>query len=198
MENPRSKRRRIEDEDDRAGCRSLVCDSNGIIIAEMVFKCMICAHISDAISSAQKHYQAAHMQTPNGAPTPRQSSSTVTNRAMNNHFAPHDHESEEEDHEFENELELEAYRSQLNQNESNFSDQNDVPSNSQLDNVDSNFSDSFSESPEFEDAEPGPSILKKPGNFEAAPTPPTSYVPGRNSKGNRKLQHFCYISRLEL
>ena len=47
--------------DDRVGCRSLVCDSSGIIIAEMVYRCMICAFVSDSINSAQKHYKTSHM-----------------------------------------------------------------------------------------------------------------------------------------
>ena len=51
--------------DDRDGCRSLVCDSNGIIIAEMVYKCMLCAYISDSICDAQKHYQMRHIENEN-------------------------------------------------------------------------------------------------------------------------------------
>jgi hypothetical protein len=51
--------------DDRDGCRSLVCDSNGIIIAEMVYKCMLCAYISDSICDAQKHYQLKHIDDDN-------------------------------------------------------------------------------------------------------------------------------------
>lgn len=49
--------------DDRECCRSLVCDSNGIIIAEMVYRCMICAYITDSICDAQRHYQIRHMET---------------------------------------------------------------------------------------------------------------------------------------
>lgn len=55
--------------DDREGCRSLVCDSNGIIIAEMVYRCMICAFISDSICDAQRHYQVRHMDGDNQAST---------------------------------------------------------------------------------------------------------------------------------
>lgn len=47
--------------DDREGCRSLICDSNGIIIAEMVYRCMVCANISDSITDAQRHYQLKHI-----------------------------------------------------------------------------------------------------------------------------------------
>lgn len=52
-------------DDDREGCRSLVCDSNGIIVAEMVFRCMICAAVCDSISDAQKHYQRRHIDSAN-------------------------------------------------------------------------------------------------------------------------------------
>lgn len=48
---------------DRYGCRSLVCDANGIIIAEMVHRCMICAHISESINDARKHYQEVHFES---------------------------------------------------------------------------------------------------------------------------------------
>lgn len=49
--------------DDRYGCRSLVCDANGIIIAEMVHRCMICAHISESINDARSHYQQTHFES---------------------------------------------------------------------------------------------------------------------------------------
>ncbi|KAI1299988.1 hypothetical protein HDE_03653 [Halotydeus destructor] len=49
--------------DDREGCRSLVCDANGIIVAEMVYRCMICTTVSDCIADAQKHYRSKHMDT---------------------------------------------------------------------------------------------------------------------------------------
>ena len=51
----------IEARDDREGCRSLICDSNGIIVAEMVYRCMICANVADSIAEAQKHYQVKHI-----------------------------------------------------------------------------------------------------------------------------------------
>jgi len=50
------------DEREGSSCRSLVCDGNGIIIAEMVYRCMICAFISDSIGDAQRHYQVRHME----------------------------------------------------------------------------------------------------------------------------------------
>lgn len=47
--------------DERKGCRSLLCDANGIIIAEMVYRCMVCYSIHDFIGDVSKHYHAAHM-----------------------------------------------------------------------------------------------------------------------------------------
>ena len=43
-------------------CRSLVCDSSGIIIAEMVYRCMICYSVTDSINEAKDHYSMVHMQ----------------------------------------------------------------------------------------------------------------------------------------
>lgn len=43
-------------------CRSLVCDSTGIIIAEMVYRCMICNSVTDSITEARAHYQSNHME----------------------------------------------------------------------------------------------------------------------------------------
>ena len=58
------------------GCRSLICDSNGIIIAEMVYRCMVCANISDSIADAQRHYQLKHILNQN----------LINNSAMNNNY----------------------------------------------------------------------------------------------------------------
>jgi hypothetical protein len=49
--------------DEREGCRSLVCDANGIIIAEMVYRCMICSTVSESISDAKLHYHNNHIDT---------------------------------------------------------------------------------------------------------------------------------------
>jgi hypothetical protein len=46
--------------------RSLVCDSNGIIIAEMVYRCMICSAIHDLLDDAQTHYQSEHIEDNDG------------------------------------------------------------------------------------------------------------------------------------
>ena len=52
-----------EDEiDERKGCRSLVCDPTGIIIAETVYRCMICSFISDSVARSQSHYYKKHMK----------------------------------------------------------------------------------------------------------------------------------------
>lgn len=48
--------------DDGDKCRSLVCDPSGIIIAEMVYRCMICHYVSEAMAEARHHYQSVHMQ----------------------------------------------------------------------------------------------------------------------------------------
>ncbi|RWS25676.1 nuclear receptor-like protein [Leptotrombidium deliense] len=68
----------IEARDDREGCRSLICDSNGIIVAEMVYRCMICANVSDSIAEAQKHYQIKHILNEYNIPTPSNNSNTST------------------------------------------------------------------------------------------------------------------------
>lgn len=45
----------------KSGIRSLVCDTNGIIVAEMVYRCMICSAIHDVLDDAQSHYQTEHI-----------------------------------------------------------------------------------------------------------------------------------------
>ena len=49
----------------KSGIRSLVCDSNGIIVAEMVYRCMICSAIHDVLEEAQRHYQSEHIEDNN-------------------------------------------------------------------------------------------------------------------------------------
>ena len=46
----------------KTGIRSLVCDSNGIIVAEMVYRCMICSAIHEVLEDAQRHYQCEHIE----------------------------------------------------------------------------------------------------------------------------------------
>ncbi|RWS24988.1 nuclear receptor-like protein [Leptotrombidium deliense] len=48
--------------DERDGCRSLLCDTNGIIIAEMVYRCMRCSNVNDYMGEARKHYHDKHME----------------------------------------------------------------------------------------------------------------------------------------
>ena len=55
--------------DERRGCRSLICDPNGIIIAETVYRCMICCHISDSVARSQSHYYKHHMKDDERPPT---------------------------------------------------------------------------------------------------------------------------------
>ena len=45
----------------KSGIRSLVCDPNGIIVAEMVYRCMICSAIHDVLDDAQRHYKTEHI-----------------------------------------------------------------------------------------------------------------------------------------
>jgi len=47
--------------DDQDRCRSLVCDPNGIIVAEMVYRCMICFYVTDTMVEAKEHYTLKHM-----------------------------------------------------------------------------------------------------------------------------------------
>lgn len=48
--------------DDQERCRSLVCDPNGIIVAEMVYRCMICFYVSDTMPEARQHYVLKHIE----------------------------------------------------------------------------------------------------------------------------------------
>lgn len=48
--------------DDQERCRSLVCDPNGIIVAEMVYRCMICFYVSDTMQDARSHYVTKHIE----------------------------------------------------------------------------------------------------------------------------------------
>nr|XP_027197597.1 uncharacterized protein LOC113791944 [Dermatophagoides pteronyssinus] len=42
--------------------RSLICDNNGIIIAETVYRCMFCAKIVDTMDQIQLHYHCEHYE----------------------------------------------------------------------------------------------------------------------------------------
>lgn len=46
--------------DERYDCRALICDSNGIIIGETAYRCMICAQINDSIAETKQHYYENH------------------------------------------------------------------------------------------------------------------------------------------
>lgn len=49
----------------RAGSmtRSLVCDAQGIIVAETVFRCVRCATVLSSVPVAQQHYYQFHMES---------------------------------------------------------------------------------------------------------------------------------------
>lgn len=49
----------------RAGSmtRSLVCDAQGIIVAETVFRCVRCATVLSSVPVAQQHYYQCHMDS---------------------------------------------------------------------------------------------------------------------------------------
>lgn len=68
-------------------CRSLVCDSSGIIIAEMVYRCMICYYVTDSITESKAHYQSDHMNDDDEEceSTAQSNQSTLSNnRSFNN------------------------------------------------------------------------------------------------------------------
>lgn len=70
-------------------CRSLVCDSSGIIIAEMVYRCMICYYVTDSITEAKAHYQSDHMnddeEEDEETESPAQTNQALSsNRSFNN------------------------------------------------------------------------------------------------------------------
>jgi len=66
--------------DERRGCRSLICDDNGIIIAEMVYRCMICSLVTDSIAKAQAHYHKMHMKDTPGPPSQPHGKNTNVSR----------------------------------------------------------------------------------------------------------------------
>lgn len=60
LANSQSKLSTTSSGDDRYGCRSLICDSNGIIIAETAYRCMICSQTNDSIAETKEHYYKNH------------------------------------------------------------------------------------------------------------------------------------------
>ncbi|XP_053213114.1 uncharacterized protein LOC128396542 [Panonychus citri] len=69
-------------EDDQ--CRSLVCDPNGIIVAEMVYRCMVCFYISDTMIEARQHYTLKHMDDDDERDADRPGESFVETEDANN------------------------------------------------------------------------------------------------------------------
>lgn len=45
---------------DQDECRSLLCDPNGVIIAEQVYRCRICSNVLDSVSESRAHYAKHH------------------------------------------------------------------------------------------------------------------------------------------
>ena len=46
--------------------RSLVCDEDGLVVAETVFRCILCHEVQSSIQSAQDHYYFCHMDHEDG------------------------------------------------------------------------------------------------------------------------------------
>lgn len=44
------------------GLRSLICDTNGIVIAEAVYRCMICADVFENLEMIHVHYKLEHLE----------------------------------------------------------------------------------------------------------------------------------------
>uniref|UniRef100_T1K1Z1 C2H2-type domain-containing protein n=1 Tax=Tetranychus urticae TaxID=32264 RepID=T1K1Z1_TETUR len=40
--------------------RSLICDESGIIIGEMVYRCLICSFISESMDKVRAHHKITH------------------------------------------------------------------------------------------------------------------------------------------
>lgn len=86
MERKKNGQSSSSEESDK--CRSLVCDSSGIIIAEMVYRCMICYYVTDSITESKAHYQSDHMNDDEEEcePAPVHSThSPLSSRSFNNH-----------------------------------------------------------------------------------------------------------------
>jgi hypothetical protein len=43
-------------------CRSMLCDSNGNFVAEMIYRCLVCSAVHEYVSDAQSHYYQVHCQ----------------------------------------------------------------------------------------------------------------------------------------
>lgn len=46
---------------ERKGFRSLICDESGIIIGEMVYRCLLCSFINESMDKVRAHYQHEHV-----------------------------------------------------------------------------------------------------------------------------------------
>lgn len=154
--------------DDRRGCRSLVCDANSIIIAEMVYRCLICAHVTESIGDAQRHYHKKHM-TKDGCkkgqkkPPPQMDDGNA----------------------FENYLEQEV-DDELENDEKDFSAEDQSGASGAQSTVTFNVPSGLKQlqqslAPESKGQKSETKAQKKlPGNFVYSPSP-ADYVPGRNA-----------------
>jgi len=70
--------------DERQGCRALICDSNGIIIGETAYRCMICSQINDSIAETKQHYYENHSNEILLGPTGNCSQNSVSSNGNNN------------------------------------------------------------------------------------------------------------------
>lgn len=158
--------------DDRRGCRSLICDANSIIIAEMVYRCLICAHVTESIGDAQRHYHKKHMRKERCKKAPKKPPSN----AGNGH-AFENYSEQEMDEELENDgadysgEDLNSQSGTASQSTVTF----DVPSSLRQ------LQQTLAPDSKGSTAEAGSSSgTKKPGNFVYSPSP-ADYVPGRNA-----------------
>jgi len=56
----RRSRRTVNSGSERKGFRSLICDESGIVIGEMVYRCLICSYINESMDKVRSHYQTEH------------------------------------------------------------------------------------------------------------------------------------------
>ncbi|RWS25184.1 nuclear receptor-like protein [Leptotrombidium deliense] len=82
MDKTKHLRKHLE-KDDQKKCRSLICDENGIIIGEMVYRCLICYYISDSVATARDHYRDKHVDIDDTIVNGEQDSSEFSSITMN-------------------------------------------------------------------------------------------------------------------
>jgi hypothetical protein len=162
--------------DDRRGCRSLVCDANSIIIAEMVYRCLICAHVTESIGDAQRHYHKKHMTKDRCKKGPKKPPSNQMNGHTFENFSEQDvDELENEAADFSGE-DVSSQPGHTSQSTVTF----DVPSSlRQLQQTLTPESKGMT-GETLTTTTTTTMTTKKPGNFVYSPSP-ADYVPGRNA-----------------